>query len=103
MDQYYNLIIGLIAIFAVFFILRIFNFAFGRKKFCPNCGYIGRPRTHTKGSIILEIFLWLFFIIPGIIYSLWRLTSRYRACPMCGHRNMIPLDSPRAKKTLESK
>ena len=68
---------------------------------CSNCGYSGNFRKITKGSIIIELFLWLLFIIPGLIYSLWRLTSQYKACPKCEAPNMVPIDSPRGIKLAE--
>jgi ssDNA-binding Zn-finger/Zn-ribbon topoisomerase 1 len=67
---------------------------------CPNCGTKARPRRHTKGSIFIEIILWICFIIPGLIYSIWRLTTRQKVCPVCHSPNMIPLDSPRAQQIL---
>lgn len=71
------------------------------KKFlCVNCGYEGKPKTKTKGSIGIEIILWICLIIPGVIYSVWRLASRYSACPLCDAPNMIPADSPRAIEIL---
>lgn len=72
-----------------------------KKLICPNCGYKGTPKKVTKGSIFIELVLWLAFIVPGIIYSLWRLTSRHEACPQCGASNMVPLSSPRGKKLVE--
>lgn len=65
---------------------------------CPNCGTIGTPATVTRGSILIEIVLWVCFIVPGIIYSVWRLTTRTKACAACGAENMVPLDSPKGKK-----
>jgi predicted RNA-binding Zn-ribbon protein involved in translation (DUF1610 family) len=65
---------------------------------CPNCGTVGRPKTVVKGSLLTELVLWLFFLLPGIIYSAWRLTSRAKVCPACGAGNMIPLTSPKGKK-----
>lgn len=73
---------------------------FAKPMICPNCGYRGKPTTKTKGSILIEIILWLAFIVPGLIYSLWRSGSRYKACPSCGHTAMVPLDSPRGKQLL---
>lgn len=67
-----------------------------KKMFCPNCFNIGKPKIQTKGSIIIEIILWLMFIIPGVIYSIWRLTTRQSVCPTCKQPGMIPEDSPRA-------
>jgi hypothetical protein len=57
---------------------------------CPNCGHIGQPVLRTKGSFGLEICLWLLFIIPGLIYSIWRLTSKEKGCPDCGFAHLIP-------------
>jgi len=67
---------------------------------CLNCGTQGKPKLKTKGSIFIEIILWLCLIVPGLIYSIWRHTTRYKACPSCGAPNMIPLDSPRAQEIL---
>lgn len=57
---------------------------------CPNCQYVGKPKTFTKGSILVEIVLWLCFIVPGLIYSLWRLSTRYDGCPNCKYVNVFP-------------
>lgn len=64
--------------------------------FCTSCGIVAPPKTYTKGSIVLEIALWLLFCGPGLIYSIWRLTSRYKGCSSCGAANMIPPNSPNA-------
>ena len=68
-----------------------------REMFCTNCGTTAAPRTYTKGSMIIELALWLCFVVPGLFYSVWRLASRYRGCPACGAANMIPPDSPMAR------
>jgi hypothetical protein len=70
------------------------------KKLCTVCGYSGKTKTITKGSLIIEIFLWLLILVPGLIYSLWRLTSRYEACGSCGSPAVIPLNSPAARERL---
>jgi hypothetical protein len=69
---------------------------------CSNCGSQGKPKVITKGNILIEIILWCCILVPGLIYSIWRLSSRYKACPKCGSPNMIPLDSPKAKTLLET-
>ena len=61
---------------------------------CSSCGTQGKPRTVTKGSIFIEIILWLFMLLPGLIYSIWRLSSRHDACRACGDDNLVPLTSP---------
>ncbi|MFH1622823.1 MAG: hypothetical protein ABIA97_06895 [Candidatus Omnitrophota bacterium] len=67
-------------------------------KICTSCGYIGSSVRITKGNILIEIFLWLLVIFPGVIYSIWRLTSKYDACPKCNNPTMIPFDSPVGQK-----
>jgi DNA-directed RNA polymerase subunit RPC12/RpoP len=56
---------------------------------CPNCSYEGKSKTFTKGNVIIELFLWLFFIFPGLIYSIWRLSTRYKGCPKCSYQYVI--------------
>ena len=56
---------------------------------CSTCRYKGKPVQITKGSFIIEVALWLLFILPGLLYSLWRLSSRYEACPQC-HNPKLP-------------
>lgn len=67
---------------------------------CTSCGFHGAAKLHTRGSILIEIVLWLAFIIPGVIYSLWRLTTRGQVCPKCASPSMIPISSPRGGKLL---
>jgi hypothetical protein len=74
-----------------------------KEMYCVNCGTRGRPKTITKGSIIIEVFLWLMFLLPGLIYSIWRHASRYKGCPKCKAPNMIPLDSPKAQQMAINK
>lgn len=67
---------------------------------CKTCGHVGDPTTVTKGHFVLEVALWLAMLLPGLIYSIWRLTSRHQACAMCGSAELIPLDSPVAQQLL---
>lgn len=68
---------------------------------CPQCGTRGFPQTVTKGSLMIEIILWICFIVPGLVYSIWRLNTRYEACPSCRHTPMISADSPIGKKMTQ--
>lgn len=70
------------------------------QKYCPNCGAIGVPQFRKSGSTFLEILLWLCGLLPGMIYSLWRASSKRFVCPKCEQVGMIPLDSPKARATL---
>ena len=74
---------------------------FQRQMICTDCEHIGKPKRMTRGSLAVEIALWICFIVPGIIYSIWRLSSRYNGCEACGSARVISTTSPRAKKLLE--
>ena len=75
---------------------------FAREMFCPNCGATAKPESFIRGSFVIELFLWLLFLLPGLIYCIWRLTTRYEGCPVCEHPGMIPLDSPRARAEMKA-
>jgi len=71
-------------------------------RICANCGTIGKVKTHTQGSFLIEVVLWLFFLLPGLIYSIWRLTTRKEVCAACGSPNRVPINTPRGKQLAES-
>jgi len=71
------------------------------KKVCTACGTVSKPKTITKGSVLTELFLWLLFLLPGMIYSVYRLASRYKGCSSCGSPNIVSIDSPIGKKLLK--
>jgi len=70
----------------------------GKQYICSYCGSIGEPVPYTPGSIWMEILLWFMFILPGLIYSIWRLSSRTKVCPVCKKDAMIPLETPLGQK-----
>lgn len=70
--------------------------------YCTQCGSVGDQKRYTKGSLGMEIILWLLFILPGVLYSVWRLTSKYAGCPKCRAANMIPVTSPVARVALRA-
>lgn len=69
-------------------------------KFCIDCEEVTKPKTHTKGSILVEIMAWLFFLLPGMIYSAWRLTSRSKVCRACSSGSIVSPDSAKAKRIM---
>jgi hypothetical protein len=67
---------------------------------CTACGSLVSPQPKTPGSFWIELMLWFLFIVPGVIYSVWRLASIHKACPKYGGKNMVPPDSPVGQKLL---
>ncbi len=62
--------------------------------FCKACGSTAAPATRTRGVFLIEVVLWLCFLVPGLIYSLWRLSTRASVCAHCGSAEVVPADSP---------
>ncbi len=70
------------------------------RKWCPNCGAVDYAVRRTRGAFVIEIVLWFCFVLPGLLYTLWRATSKYDACAKCGLPGPIPLSAPRAQEAL---
>lgn len=68
----------------------------GPRKHCMTCGTDAPPKQIVKGHILIELILWLCFLVPGLIYSIWRMSSKYEACSACGAATLVPLDAPAA-------
>ncbi len=52
---------------------------------CPNanCGYKGPPKKVARGSTFIGLILCCFFLLPGILYFMFKSGYRY-ICPQCG-------------------
>ena len=44
--------------------------------------------------------LWLVCLVPGILYSFWRLSARHEGCGKCGSYRIVNLESPYAQAHL---
>jgi hypothetical protein len=65
---------------------------------CSRCRHVGEPVSSTPGSIWIELVLWLCLLIPGLVYSLWRLSRRHPVCARCGSADLLPVDTPRGRE-----
>lgn len=50
---------------------------------CRHCGYEGPAEPYAPGKTWLEGVFWIAFLVPGLIYSMWRLFGRKYLCPAC--------------------
>jgi hypothetical protein len=64
---------------------------------CTRCGVVDRPQRVAQGTFGMEFLLWCLLIVPGLIYSIWRLTTHHNACAHCGSAELVPPDSPRGR------
>lgn len=70
---------------------------------CTRCrSATNHPATITKGSFAMEVVLWFLILIPGLIYSTWRLTSRHAGCPTCSSDALIPVETPTGRALAKS-
>ena len=68
---------------------------------CTVCGSKNNHKKKAKGNIIIEIILWCCYIVPGLIYSIWRISSKRLICLSCGSEALIPENSIIGKKIME--
>jgi len=69
---------------------------------CKQCEAVGVPQTDMPGNLAIGCMLFLFFALPGIIYSVWRLMNKAEVCPHCGSEDMVPKNTPAGKRIIES-
>lgn len=71
-----------------------------RMLYCLDCGFAGEPKWYTPGTLGMEICLWLLFVFPGVVYTLWRYFGSRQICAKCGHKRIVPTDSAVAQAVL---
>lgn len=55
---------------------------------CPSCWYEWLPDSKKKWMTSLAVVLYICWIFPGIIYNIWRNSSRICRCPKCWQVNV---------------
>lgn len=89
----------LIFLVIVYCLIRVFYKGPKPVKFCKACGSTGAADHHTPGNGLIELVLWICFIVPGLIYSIWRISARTHKCAACGSKDLVPTNSPIATAT----
>lgn len=69
-----------------------------KKKYCPTCSSINRP--FVGGSIWITIIGLFLYVLPGILYEVWRNSPAQLRCGFCHAKGVIPVSSPRAMNDL---
>lgn len=72
------------------------------KMVCKDCGAVGETATEVRGSRFIELLAWLCFLIPGLIYSIWRRSNQRELCATCGSDKVLPMDSPIGRQMAQS-
>jgi hypothetical protein len=67
-----------------YFLLNFFfPSLFAPKVHCHICGKDGKGKKVLAGSAGVELLMWIFFLLPGVLYSLWRHSAKSYQCPHC--------------------
>jgi hypothetical protein len=63
------------------------------------CKYSSEPGHVLPGSTLLEVFLWFLYIIPGVLYSMWRRSpdNAIKVCQSCESKAIVSITSPEGK------
>lgn len=72
----------------------------GPVRVCTRCGHCGETYVRPKGSGGVEFVLWLAIILPGLVYSVWRRSSRRPVCKACGADDLVPPESPAGRELM---
>jgi len=74
-----------------------------RDQICCDCGYRGMPLTKLYGRLCAEILLGALLIVPGYIYSVWRINTRYPRCATCGSSRAVPASSTIGRRKMRER
>lgn len=70
---------------------------------CTRCGSIfQKPKRHLPGTFLMELFLFLLFVLPGLVYGVWRLMAAKMVCPACGSEQIVPETTPVGRQIIEA-
>lgn len=69
-------------------------------RICKQCGTLNLKGDALPGSGWIELVLWLCYIVPGIIYSIWRRNKKNAACEACGSRELVQIGTPVGAKLI---
>ena len=65
---------------------------------CTTCGHETlQPIRKMPGTPWVSLGLLVPFVLPGVIYQIWRIAMRRPVCPRCGSPALIPGDAPLAR------
>jgi hypothetical protein len=67
-------------------------------RLCTLCGHeTVQPLRKMPGSGFVSLVLLIPFVLPGVVYQVWRMAMRRPVCPRCGSAALIPGDAPLAR------
>lgn len=68
---------------------------------CRSCESVAFPKTEKPGSMLFGICLFFVFVVPGVLYAIWRITNQTEVCSFCGSEDLVPKYSPAGERIIE--
>ena len=96
--QYPTLLFGAVTLCGVFKVAvgLATGGRWGPVMYCPECGLFEQGLALPRGYLGMELLLWCCGLLPGLLYSVWRVRNPQRVCVSCHFAGIVPLDSPLA-------
>jgi len=69
---------------------------------CNSCNE-STDKPHHRGNGWIELILWLWLVVPGLIYSIWRRSGSLGTCPSCFKEELAPIEVNTAIEVRKSK
>ena len=73
------------------------------KVICQNCGQAGVAEKTLKGHFLITLILLLCYVLPGIVYMIWRRTGLKNRCAKCHSENLVPEGSAVGRELISSR
>lgn len=65
---------------------------------CLVCNQKSEVKPQRRGNTAIEVILWCFCLVPGVIYSLWRNGENVYICPICKSKSITIIDQREIQK-----
>ena len=72
---------------------------------CLVCDKKNSVQPQRRGNTIIEVILWCFYLVPGLIYTLWRNGGNEYTCPICKSKSVkiLELEEVPRKEDVQKK
>lgn len=68
--------------------------------FCLDCENVAFGESSQRGHVLITILLFLLFIVPGVIYLIYRTHTKGVQCEHCHSKNLMPITAGKVKRLL---
>ena len=103
-DSLLSIIFSIPILAGIFWVFKKIEKSILKKYVCTKCGTVGLAKTTNNSGLLawfITIILYLFYIIPGLICTVFLLSKRKKGCSVCRSADIVPVDTPIGRATLD--